>query len=117
MVLLTMTSAVVEVIQKLQKLEELKSEHKTEEEAIFEDSSSTQDPKEAILPDEPSLQNPAIGNPVSHNQILNISKQLKSHDINPYHLDLLLRGSKVYIPPPPPKKEPVRHPFHLQVYL
>jgi hypothetical protein len=71
-------------------------------------------------PGEPSLAEPAEGKPVSHSQLIDLSKLLKKHDIKVtekgeeeglvvYTLDHLLKGSKVYIPPPPPKKEPVRH--------
>lgn len=52
---------------------------------------------------EPSLQDPKPGNPISHLQIVALSRQLKSINAIPYHLDALLRGSHVYIPPPPPK--------------
>ncbi|KFZ19502.1 hypothetical protein V502_03614 [Pseudogymnoascus sp. VKM F-4520 (FW-2644)] len=52
---------------------------------------------------EPSLQDPKPGNPISHLQIVALSRQLKSINAISYHLDALLRGSHVYIPPPPPK--------------
>ena len=68
-------------------------------------------------PGEPSLEQPAIGNPITHGQIISISntlKEIKTNDNNaseddkvPYHLDDLLRGSKVYVEPPKPKAEPV----------
>jgi hypothetical protein len=64
-------------------------------------------------PSEPSLADPEVGNPISHSQLIDISKLLKQHppadkkDIKlDYHLNTLLKGSKIYIPPPPPKKEP-----------
>ena len=66
---------------------------------------------------EPSLKQPTIGNPITHGQIISISKTLKEIRINSandsdddkvsYHLDDLLRGSKVYVEPPKPKAEPV----------
>ena len=66
---------------------------------------------------EPSLDQPALGNPITHGQIIAISKNLKElqtsaandsvDDMVSYHLDDLLRGSKVYIEPPKPKVEPV----------
>ncbi|MCJ1402203.1 hypothetical protein MMC11_005423 [Xylographa trunciseda] len=62
---------------------------------------------------------PAVDNPISHDQVLAISKCLKSIEATKrnegkvpgsnstgYHLDQLLRGSKVYIKPPKPKAEP-----------
>ena len=91
MVLLTITPAIVVAIQKCQELDS-KSLIKLE------------------LPSEPSLAEPEAGDPISHSQLIGISKLLKSHseqlDI-PHHLGDLLRGSKVYIPPAKPKPEPV----------
>ena len=69
------------------------------------------------VPDEPSLENPAVGKPITHTQVIAISKCLREDrdrlgeegkDVSTsYHLDDLLRGSKVYIEPPKPKKEQV----------
>lgn len=56
---------------------------------------------------EPSLENPKVGNPVSHRQVIDLWKQLKASKISPCSLDIFLRGARVYIPPPPPKPEPV----------
>lgn len=66
---------------------------------------------------EPSLDKPATGNPITHGQIITISKTLKEIKTDAtnekfdthvsYHLDDLLRGSKVYVEPPKPKAEPV----------
>ena len=66
---------------------------------------------------EPLLDQPATGNPITHGQIIAISKALKEiktdalngklHTMVSYHLDDLLRGSKVYVDPPKPKAEPV----------
>lgn len=52
---------------------------------------------------EQSLQDPKPGNPISHLQLVALSRQLKSINAIPCRLDTLLRGSHVYIPPPPPK--------------
>ncbi|KFY33024.1 hypothetical protein V495_08507 [Pseudogymnoascus sp. VKM F-4514 (FW-929)] len=52
---------------------------------------------------EQSLQGPKPGNPISHLQLVALSRQLKSINAIPCRLDALLRGSHVYIPPPPPK--------------
>ncbi|KAG5926570.1 hypothetical protein E4U53_003053 [Claviceps sorghi] len=55
---------------------------------------------------EPSLRDPAVGNPISHGQIIDLWKTLnKGHQPWP-SLEQLLRGSRVYCPPPPPKPEP-----------
>ncbi|XWW95785.1 hypothetical protein V2A60_003752 [Cordyceps javanica] len=47
---------------------------------------------------DPSLITPAIGNPISHSQILQLSKSQKT-----FRLEELLRGSQVYVAPPAPK--------------
>lgn len=60
-----------------------------------------------------SVDNHAIGNPIAHEQIIAISKLLRIHNENPallsvpYHLDDLLRGSRIYQESPKPKTEPV----------
>ena len=61
---------------------------------------------------------PAIGDPISHTELLELSKRLRDliekhdHDgskpIPVFHLDDLLRGSRVYVEPPPLRAEPVR---------
>jgi hypothetical protein len=64
------------------------------------------DPETTSLPNstsEPSLQDAKPGNPISHLQLVALSRQLKSINAIPCRLDALLRGSHVYIPPPPPK--------------
>lgn len=67
-------------------------------------------PQEDTSPStEPSLADPAAGKPISHSQILDIQKKLKSSSkshTSP-HLDDLLRGASIYTPPPKPKIEPV----------
>ena len=67
--------------------------------------------------DDLPLDEPALGKPISHAQIIGVARQLKqvhedehfakSEHLVSYHLDNLLRGSQVYIEPPKPKKEPV----------
>jgi len=61
----------------------------------------------------PSLSHPAIGQPISHEQVLDIAKYLKTNkeeatSLTPYRLHDLLRGSKIYTPPLKPKVEKVR---------
>lgn len=71
----------------------------------------------ASNPEEPPLDEPAIGKPISHNQIIGIAAYLRSNKdvvqqksqdgaVIPIHLADLLRGSSVYVPPPKPKPEP-----------
>ncbi|TVY55059.1 hypothetical protein LCER1_G004814 [Lachnellula cervina] len=55
---------------------------------------------------EPSLENPKAGNPISHGQVIDLSRQLKALGLSPCTLETLLKGARVYIPPPPAKKEP-----------
>ncbi|KAJ4334795.1 hypothetical protein N0V87_006599 [Didymella glomerata] len=60
-------------------------------------------------PSEPSLALPAPGNPVSHSQLIDLSKlvkQLPQDDADvetPRTLAALLLNTTLYIPPPPPK--------------
>lgn len=55
----------------------------------------------------------AIGNPINHSQIIALSKLLANHNTShasaSYHLDQLLKGSKVYNEPRKQKPEPVIH--------
>jgi hypothetical protein len=90
MVLLTMTDAIVKA------LEELRS-----------DSAPTESAEDGVIPQELSLSAPAIGKPISHGLVIDISKELKSKGQPSYHLETLLRGSRVYVPPLPQKPEPV----------
>ncbi|QSZ33437.1 hypothetical protein DSL72_005005 [Monilinia vaccinii-corymbosi] len=55
---------------------------------------------------EPLLANPKIGNPISHGQIIDLWQGLKKQNLSSLTLELLLRGSRVYVPPPIPKAEP-----------
>jgi hypothetical protein len=68
-------------------------------------------------PSEPSLTDAAVGNPISHSQLIDLSRLLKDNAAEthpdddeqeplPIRLDTLLKGSRIYIPPPPAKKEP-----------
>jgi len=64
---------------------------------------------------EPTLAEPKPGNPISHSQLIDLSKLLKQHghdltdhkdeDAVPTTLNTLLRNTTVYIAPPPPKKQ------------
>lgn len=70
-------------------------------------------------PDEPALDAPEPGNPISHGQLVDISKYLKENpekarsrspdekDI-PIYLNELMRGCAIYVPPPKPKEEKVK---------
>lgn len=56
-------------------------------------------------------QSPCLGKPISHLDLLQLSRELKAHHLSPPTLDILLRGSRVYVPPPVPKPEPVSRLF------
>lgn len=59
---------------------------------------------------------PSPGAPISHDQLISLSKAFTKQK-NGYTLNFLLRGTKVYIPPPPQKPEPVCIPSrHYCVY-
>ena len=76
------------------------------------------------LADDPQLDEPALGKPISHSQVITLSKCLrvylkgiedgslgKTSTAPACDLDTLLRGSQVYIEPPKPKTKPVRQSF------
>lgn len=69
--------------------------------------------KQASTTTEPSLSDPKVGNPISHGQVIDVSKQMRMEALKPSRLEELLRGSRVYIPPPKPKAEPVSGFGHL----
>ena len=92
MVLLTMTPAIVDGLARLRA------------DAAAGDALAH---AQASQRDEPSLDEPAVGKPISHGQILDLSTNLRPR--HPSHsLERLLQGARVYVPPPPPRPEPVR---------
>jgi hypothetical protein len=106
MVLLTMTPGIVRALSQV-------------EDALPEEYSKLQ------TPSEPTLADPKPGNPVSHSQLIDLSRLIKqlpeapnhistgddaadnaSEDIaTPMTLNAILRNSTLYVPPPPPKKQ------------
>lgn len=66
---------------------------------------------------EPSLREPAVGNPISHGQIVDLWRRLNKGHQSSHGLEQLLRGSRVYCPPSPPKPEPVRIPCQTELML
>ncbi|KAI1331553.1 endoplasmic reticulum-based factor for assembly of V-ATPase-domain-containing protein [Xylariaceae sp. FL0255] len=85
MVLLTMTTPLVEAIMI---------------------SRNLLDKSETHEPSDPSLEDPAVGKPISHGQILDTWRTLRTNGHEKLRLEGLLRGTTVYTPPPPPKPEP-----------
>lgn len=67
-------------------------------------------PEDELIDGEPNLDTPAVGDPISHGQIIDLWKSLRSDGHRDYTLENLLRGARVYVPPPPPKAEPVGYP-------
>lgn len=91
MVLLTTTSTILEALQAAESLEKFQELHTT--------SGAESDP---------SLEDAKLGNPISHGQIVDLWKLLRDGGHREYTLEKLLQGSRVYVPLPPPKPEPVR---------
>jgi hypothetical protein len=98
MVLLCMTAAIVAALEQHQK-----------------GQTARQDASEKAPSGEPSLENPQVGSPISHFQLVEISKALRReaqggqrHDriSDDFRLSTLLRGAAFYNPPPPAKPEP-----------
>ncbi|KAF5518009.1 hypothetical protein CGCA056_v010322 [Colletotrichum aenigma] len=112
MVRLTMSSSIVEGLQKLAEARPEMDDAKVHE-AKTDDAEQTPEPTSASgteddtsTPEEPSLDEPAVGNPITHSQVLDLWRNLKQEEVDGFSLESLLRGAKVYIPPPPPKPEP-----------
>ncbi|KAI2624492.1 endoplasmic reticulum-based factor for assembly of V-ATPase-domain-containing protein [Xylaria nigripes] len=49
---------------------------------------------------------PTVGDPISHEQIIDTWNVLKSKGHVGFSLEDMLRGATIYVPPPPPKPEP-----------
>jgi hypothetical protein len=99
MVLLTMTPAMVAAIR--------------ESHRLLLDSSGAAREQGTEATSEPSLDDPRVDKPISHGQVIDLSRRMCQYSKDDlegqslYHLDTLLRGSSVYVPPPKPKLEPV----------
>lgn len=99
MVLLTMTQAMVDVVNYLKESHRMVPD---EHEDVTADS---------------CLDNPQVGTAISHEHVINLTKRLGalakepsdgSQDQMPsYRLEHLLWGARVYVEPPKPKSEPV----------
>ncbi|KAF4814557.1 hypothetical protein CGCTS75_v013310 [Colletotrichum tropicale] len=112
MVRLTMSPSIVEGLQKLAEARPGMDDAKVHE-VKTDDAEQTPEPTPASgtedntsTPEEPSLDEPAVGNPITHSQVLDLWRNLKQERVDGFSLETLLRGAKVYIPPPPPKPEP-----------
>ncbi|KAF5567977.1 vacuolar er assembly vma12 [Fusarium napiforme] len=96
MVLLTMTSSILEALSIVE----------ASETPQIEDHDETEEQESQQPTQEPTLDDPKLGNPISHGQIVDLWKQLKAQGNSNFTLEQLLRGASVYIPPPLPKPEP-----------
>lgn len=73
----------------------------------LEGFSKDQSPGQTLPP------NSVVGNPIGHDDVIAISRLLKTHNKKkgtesvPFRLEDLLRGSKVFLEPPKPTAEPV----------
>lgn len=137
MVLFTMTTAMVEAIEKLQSIklvadpttiinangfnEEMSIEVEQQLEkgnASIKDierdaekgegESCVEEPlgKLKVTAEAPSLLKPKPGNPILHNQIIDLWRVTRAQNVSSLTLDTLMRGSQIYTAPPEPKQEP-----------
>lgn len=102
MVLLTMTPSIVDA------LKEVEEPHKADDQGTA-DEYSNEASRDQSNDAASSSTEPAVGNPISHSDIVGLYRRLRATEASEpkYSLEQLLQGSHVYIPPPPPKPEPV----------
>ncbi|KAL6897116.1 endoplasmic reticulum-based factor for assembly of V-ATPase domain-containing protein [Trichoderma evansii] len=102
MVLLTMTPSIVDALKQVEKQHKADDQRKADEHSNDAGQNQSNDAT-ASTPTEP-----AVGNPISHSDIISLYKKLNASETSEptYSLEQLLQGSQVYIPPPPPKPEP-----------
>lgn len=96
MVLLTMTSPMVEALMVLRDASETRH------------LSTNTTPFHHVDVEDPCVEDPAVGKPISHGQILHTIKTLRAKGHSGFRLEAMLRGSALYVPPPPPKPQQVR---------
>lgn len=116
MVLLTMTPSIVDALKQVEEQHKSDGEHKADSQHKADELSNDAGEDQSNDAAASSSTEPAVGNPISHSDVLRLYKKLSaSETLEPrYSLEQLLRGSQVYIPPPSPKPEPVSS--HLQLY-
>lgn len=95
MVRLTMTLPIVEGLKKRR------------DAAACDPSDASEPPPPDASDSNPSLVDPEVGKPITHKQIIDLWQSLRTSGDRTSSLESLLQGSRVYIPPPPPKPEPV----------
>lgn len=97
MVLLTITPLILEALKRVDA-----SDHRPDFEAHSDYAEETTE--------SPPVE-PQLGNPLTHGQIIDLSRSLKASGHERYALEVLLKGCRIYVPPPKPKPEPVRFPM------
>ncbi|CZR57722.1 uncharacterized protein PAC_07611 [Phialocephala subalpina] len=140
MVLLTITASMVEALEKIQspKPQEFQSSgttsphtedniQNTKEQGTKNETADAENKghEELFLAekgveaksDQPTLDSPKIGNPITHGQVVDLSKQMKERRMEPCRLEVLLKGSRIYTPPPPKKAEPTSEYKALMAHL
>ncbi|KAK1625078.1 endoplasmic reticulum-based factor for assembly of V-ATPase-domain-containing protein [Colletotrichum phormii] len=107
MVRMTITPAIAEGQQRLAEVRSGRGIAAIPEDTDQAPTSDTADEAAAtVKTGEPTARDAKIGGPITHGQILDLWKNLKTEGIEGFSLEGLLRGARVYIPPPPPKPEP-----------
>ncbi|KAM0480833.1 hypothetical protein ACHAPX_003720 [Trichoderma viride] len=107
MVLLTVTPSIADALKQVNEQHKPDGEHKPDTQYEADEPSNDADQDQSNDAAASSSTEPAVGNPISHSDILSLYKKLNASESEPkYSLEQLLRGSQVYVPPPPPKPEP-----------
>ncbi|KAK4178568.1 endoplasmic reticulum-based factor for assembly of V-ATPase-domain-containing protein [Triangularia setosa] len=88
MVLLTMTHSIVESLQ------------------LWDSLGCPSKDKLQAGADDPALNEPAVGKPILHSQLIELWSILRDAGNKEHSLEDMLKGAWVYVPPPPPKPEP-----------
>jgi hypothetical protein len=108
MVLLTVTPSIADALKQVNEQHKPDGEHKPDTQYEADEPSNDADQDQSNDAAASSSTEPAVGNPISHSDLLSLYKKLNASESEPkYSLEQLLRGSQVYVPPSPPKPEPV----------
>ncbi|EFQ34144.1 hypothetical protein CGRA01v4_09728 [Colletotrichum graminicola] len=109
MVQLTVTPSIADGLQRLAEVRSIRDETDTSKTGTAAQEPTSDGSATSVATpntEEPTLNPPAVGEPITHSQVLHLWRDLKSEGIDGFSLEGLLRGANVYIPPPPPQPEP-----------
>ncbi|KAI1169522.1 endoplasmic reticulum-based factor for assembly of V-ATPase-domain-containing protein [Nemania sp. FL0916] len=106
MVLLTMTSPIVEALTVLNNSDGFHGSHGSHDFREAHDPPRSTAASRQNETRDPCITDPAVGKPISHGQILSTLKTLQAQGHAGFRLDTMLRGSALYVPPPPPPPQP-----------